>query len=93
MNTLLRNWPRRVLVILVITAVLCLLMAQLASTEWAGTVRLTVAATTAEAETGTRPSGSIIYLMSAVKVLVMTGVPLLLAMGIRKLISRWGAFS
>ena len=88
MNHLLRNWPLRLLVILSITGIACLLMAQFASTEWAETVRLAAAEATVESESESPRSGAVIYLMSATKATVMMGVPMLLTMGILKLISR-----
>lgn len=91
MNSLLQNWPKRVLIILVVTGLLCLLMAGLASTEWAEGVRLAAAEAAVSSEPETPPSGPVIYLMSAFKALVLCGVPMLLAMGVLKLISRFSS--
>jgi len=88
MNHLLRNWPRRVLVILAVTGMVCLLMAQFASTEWAEAVRLAAAEAAVDSEPENPRSGAVVYLMSATKATVMMGVPLLLTMGVLKLISR-----
>jgi len=88
MNHLLRNWPLRVLVILFVTGIVSLLMAQFASTEWAEGVRLAAAEAASDSEPKNPRSGAVIYLMSATKATVMMGVPMLLTMGILKLISR-----
>lgn len=94
MKTLLHNWPIRSLVIVAATIVICVMMLPLAITDWAEGVRMSIVSISAEAKTESPPpSGPVIYVMSTIKATVLIGVPMLITLGISRLISSFRSAS
>lgn len=85
MNPLTRNWQQRSLIIVLITIVLGACMVPLASTEWAEGFRVSAQEVVTEGEKRPPFSPILVYAISALKILVLMGVPLLLTLGIQKL--------
>ena len=89
MDHLFENWLPRVSVLLIATLVLSFAMMFLHDTAWAESIREVITAEAAMGE-GEAPPGRqmpvyLIYVLPAIKVLVMMGVPMLLCLSALKL--------
>ena len=91
MTSLKQDWIKRTLIVVFISVAVCLLMYFLEYTHWAADTNSRVVTAEIREGDGRMPPGTLRYIFPFIKVFIFTGIPMLLAIWIHKLIRRFSS--